>query len=461
MKRLAVFCWLVWAAGASATRADPETPFTPPAPATSNFLVRDEAAVGAVVGASFHTTYIRLGTRSAEGLLYDPSSGTASRTALIYLHPNGNTFDEVVGVQMASRGYRTLMVNHHGPEEADDAYATSISRGVAFLRTLPGVERVVLVAHSGGGHVAAFYQNVAENGPAACNGPEKIQPCREDLVRDLAKADGLILLDPTLGAFHQMSSIDPALTAAGREPALDMFDSANGYDPTTRRAAYSPDFVQAFHAGQAVRNTEIVTQALARRDAVSHRQGAYRDDEPLLIPSMGVGPAGARLYQTDPRLLARTRAAHLLLGADGQDSMGIILSVRPSTGPQAMAAQPSLAMTQDTTVNRFLGMSAIRTLPGFAITDDDITGVDWPSAISSTPANAAGVTVPTLVLTMSCHYLVVPGEIVFNHLAASDRTYASVEGATHLFAPCRPQYGDTMKRTFDYLGTWLGKEGRF
>jgi hypothetical protein len=69
-------------------------------------------------------------------------------------------------------------------------------------------------------------------------------------------------------------------------------------------------------------------------------------------------------------------------------------------------------------------------------------GIDWASAYYSTPGNAAGITVPALVLTMSCHYLVVPGEIVFGHLAASDKTYASVEGATHGFEPCKPEYGD-------------------
>ena len=51
--------------------------------------------------------------------------------------------------------------------------------------------------------------------------------------------------------------------------------------------------------------------------------------------------------------------------------------------------------------------------------------------MTSTPANAEGITVPSLVMTMGCHYLVVPGEIIYDHLAAKDKTYATVEGATH------------------------------
>lgn len=46
---------------------------------------------------------------------------------------------------------------------------------------------------------------------------------------------------------------------------------------------------------------------------------------------------------------------------------------------------------------------------------------------------------------MGCHYLIVPGEIIFDHLASKDKTYASVEGA----------------RTFDFVNEWLKKEGRF
>ena len=430
--------------------------------ATSDMLARDEAGVGAVSDERFHTTYIRLGSRAAEGLLYDPRGGIISSTALVYLHPNGNTFDEPLGPQMASRGYRTLMINHHGVEEADDVFASSIASGIRFLRTLPGIDRVVLVAHSGGGHVAAFYQNVAQHGPGACNGSEKVYPCRTALVTDLAPADGIILLDPTLGAFHQMSSIDPALTETGRDPQLDMFAPANGYDPATRSATYSKAMVERFHSAQASRNDEIVNGALARLAAIERGEGAYSDDEPLVIRGMAVSSGGARLYQPDTRLISRTRASHLLLKADGSDVEGVVPSVRPPTGQRSPDTLRSLSATaQNTTVRRFLAASAIRTGPDFAITEDGITGVDWSSAISSTPSNAEGIDVPALVLTMSCHYLIVPGEIIFDSLASADKTYAAVEGATHLFAPCRPEYGNTMKRTFDFVDGWLSAEGRF
>ena len=78
-------------------------------------------------------------------------------------------------------------------------------------------------------------------------------------------------------------------------------------------------------------------------------------------------------------------------------------------------------------------------------------GVDWKSAMNSTPGNAEGITVPTLVMAMTCHYLMVPDEIIFDHLAAKDKQLVMVEGADHGFTPCRPEFGDTVTRTFDYV----------
>ena len=118
-------------------------------------------------------------------------------------------------------------------------------------------------------------------------------------------------------------------------------------------------------------------------------------------------------------------------------------------------------MNQDTTVRDFLAHSAIRTRPDYAITADDIVGADWDSAVNSTPGNAEGISVPALVLANSCRYLMVPDEIIYDHLASKDKTLVFVEGSTHLFTPCRPDYGDTVKRAFDYVDNWLGKPGRF
>lgn len=421
------------------------------------------AGVGAVQSAAFHTIYVRLGSEADEGLLYEPTHpGPKARVALLFSHTDGNTFGYIIGPQMATRGYRVLMVNHHGPEVGPWIYAPGISRGVQYLRTLPGVQRVVIIGHSGGAHLMAFYANVAEHGPSACDGPEKLYPCPTHGLANLAKPDGIILLDPPLGAFHAMSAVDPAINGNVRIASLDAFSPANGFDPATGSATYSADFARRFYAAQAARNAEIVDKALARLHAIEQGKGQFKDDEPLIVRGMGMNAAGARLYQPDPTaFMAHTKRPHLLLEPNGRTAQIIVRSVRPPLGKYAHELDTLDVMSQDTTVRRFLANYAIRTTSRYAIAVDRIKGVDWASSVTSTPANAKGITAPALVMVMSCHYFVVPGEIVYDHLASKDKTYAAVEGATHMFTPCRPQYGNTVKRTFDFMEAWLSKPGRF
>ncbi len=430
---------------------------------------RRAAPTGPIQTDRFTTQYIRM-PGQGEGLYYRPvtmKTGAGSGIALIFTHPSRNNFNDPIGRQMAARGYPIMMVNYRGDpdfrEANPDAYLPSISQAVSWLRRQPGVTRVVLIGHSGGGHLAALYGAVSEKGPSFCSGPEKIYPCKAKGLEGLAKLDGVILLDPTLGAFHQMSAVDPAIAGGGpaRNASLDMFSPANGYDPAGHKASYAAGFVKRFYAAQAQDNAHIVDHALERLHAIEAGKGDFSDDEPLVIRGMGVRSSGARLYQPDIALAAHTKRAHLLLKADGSSVQTVIQSVRAPAGRSAGEALRSLdVMAQNTTVRRFLAASAIRTRPDYAITADDITGVDWASAYNSTPAMAQGITVPSLVLTMSCHYLIMPGEIIFDHLGSADKSYASVEGATHVFTPCKPEYGDTTRRAFDFVDGWLS-QGRF
>jgi hypothetical protein len=196
--------------------------------------------------------------------------------------------------------------------------------------------------------------------------------------------------------------------------------------------------------------------------ALEQGTAQFTDDVPFTIAGMSTTQAGARLYQPDISILAHTKSPHMLLKADGSKPVRIVPSVRPPSGMQYAAALGSLnVMSDNTTVRRFLAADAIRTTPAYAFTADDILGVEWTSSMGSAPGNAEGITVPALVMVMTCHYLVVPGEIIFDHLASKDKTFVGVEGAVHEFTPCKPEYGDTVKRLFDYVDSWLSQPGRF
>ncbi|MCC7463547.1 MAG: hypothetical protein IT480_13930 [Gammaproteobacteria bacterium] len=420
--------------------------------------------IGPIRTDRYQATYVRLDARQAEGLLYEPvKPGANYRVALVYTFPRA-TFDAAAPVEMASRGYRALLVTPYAENTSPLDGLAETSAGVAYLRSLPGVERVVIMGHSGGGQLMALYANLALNGPAACQNPEMIYPCRSEDVSGLARPDGLVLLDPSPGTINPASAVDPAYDADNRRSRadLDMYNPANGYDPETGSAAYPAGFRRKYYAAQSRRNMQLIDHALARLKLIEQGKGAFQGDEPLVAVGTVNGGNAARLYHTDLSLQSRTRQPHLLLRADGSTSQQVITSVRAPSGTRDINNIGKLSYGAiNTTVRGYLANYALRTTRDFAITADDIIGVDWKSGMRSTPYNATGITVPTLVLVMSCYYFVTSSEIIYDHLAAPDRTYAAVEGALHGFTPCRPEYGDTLKRTFDFVDDWLSRPGRF
>lgn len=425
----------------------------------------EKAPIGPVKTDRYHTVMVKFGHHN--GLLYLPETpGPNARVAVVYASPVA-LFEFSPAAELASRGYRVLLIKHYltdwrGARQTSVDGFDDTSAGLAYMRSIPGVERVVLMGQDVGGRLAAFYDAAAEQGVAICQAPELLLACKKGDVSSLAKPDGVIIMDPDLGAFAAASAVDPAMVGEQRSRRdLDMYAPANGYDAKTGRASYSPDFVKRFYAAQSARNEQIVENAVASLKAVEQGRANFTDDEPLTVPgAVNSGPE-TRLYDTDISLLSHTKVAHELLKADGSTADVVVNSLRPPEGRRNVGGVATCCETVRYTVRRFLGNDAIRTMPNFAITQDDIIGVDWKSSNTSTPQNAEHVTVPSLVLTTSCSSFVVPGEIVYDHLAAKDKSYVAVEGAAHDFAPCKPEYGDTSKHTFDFIDSWLARPGRF
>ncbi len=418
--------------------------------------------MGPVKSDHFHTTFVRLGSNNMNGLLYEPEDSIPhARTAVVYASPRA-LFDFSPAAEMANRGYRVMLVKHYlaarrGVIASPADGVTEISRAITYLRTQTGVQSVVVMGYSDGGRLALFYANVAEHGAAACQGAEVLYPCDSAQVSGLAKPDGVVLLDADAGAVRQLSSIDPAYEGNKRRKAdLDMYAAANGYDAKANASQHSPAFATRYLAAQSGRYNHIIDDALSRLNLLQQNKATFTDDEPLIIP----GAADGKLYYTDVALLSHTKKPHTLLKADGSEAEVVVQSVRPAFAYR-ISKVGSLETTLLTTVRSFLANDAIRTTKDYALTEDDILGVDWKSSNSSAPRNAEGTKVPTLVLTANCSWLVVPSEIVYGHLAASDKTYAAVDGALHDFTACEPAYGDTKKRAFDFVDTWLSKSGRF
>jgi pimeloyl-ACP methyl ester carboxylesterase len=356
-----------------------------------------------------------------------------------------------------------MMLNYYGRDETYEEFLAPIAAAVRYLRSLPGVDTVILLGHSSGGDELTFYQDVAENGPKGCQGPNRIYPCGGKNLHDLPKADGMLLLEVFIGAPERALGVDPAVNNEYpnvRVRELDMFDARNGFDPKTHSGRYSPAFVRRFYAAQQLRNQRLLDDALARLAKIRREQGKFRDDEPFTVAGGSEAINGARLDLADRSLLSHTRYPHPLLEADGASVIEIIPSLLGGVAT-ADDLDELYETAQYVTVRQYLSFYALRTYPDFGATADSINGIDWRSSSDSAVGNVEGITVPTLVMAGTCAAHLVTNEIVYEHSAAKDKQFVGVEGANHFFNPCKPKYGDTVKRTFNYVDAWLTKSDRF
>lgn len=418
--------------------------------------------------AAHKETFVQLG-QGMQAMIYEPATaGPKAKVGLVTIHPYSGYINHASCANMSDRGYVVMCSNtpftnnQHGYASVEKIFPT-IKAAVERVKKVPGVEKVVLIGHSAAAPMMSYYQNVAQNGPSVCKGPEKLLPCEDALVQNLPKADGLVLLDPHLGdAFATLTYIDPAVEdgarPGNRTKALDLYDPSNGYDPAKRAANYPESFRKAFLAGQAARNAKLIAEAQALLAKINSKaDGVLADDMPFIIP----GGTSARLFQPDIALLKKTKKPHRLLKADGSTPTEILTSVRVASGNAAEAR--GYGSVLQVSVKNFLGAHAMRTLPDYNQTEDDVTGVDWASSNANTTANIKGVTVPLLIEVMTGHYFLRPGEMILEAAGSSDKEMVGIEGASHGFTPCVPcgptptHFGDTVKRTFDYLDGWLAK----
>jgi pimeloyl-ACP methyl ester carboxylesterase len=406
-------------------------------------------------------TYVRL-ANNANAVLVEPIAPSPNEHVVaINVHPdNLNTFEYFVGRELAKHGYRTIEINYYGQEKVFEEFLSPIAKAIRYARSLPGVDTVILVGHSGGGPELTYYQQIAENGPAACQKPNRIYKCSGDGLADLPKADAMLVLEANIGAPHRVMGLDPSITGEGpgpRDPALDLYAAANGFDEAKGIANYSAAFARRYSAALHGRSAKIIADAEARLDTIEAGNGLFRDDEPFVVTGTATSSLGPRLNLQDGSILSETHGAHIDLMADGSRPVGVVHSVRVPAAPRPAQRNSYGDLVMSATVRHYLSFSAITTTPDFALTRNDIKGVDWSSSANSAAGSVEGITVPTLVMAGSCTIHMVPLEIVFDHAAAKDKEFVVVDGGNHEFEPCRPEFGDSQKRAFDYVQGWLEK----
>jgi pimeloyl-ACP methyl ester carboxylesterase len=403
--------------------------------------------------------YVQFAPATVKGALYKPDAGPAPHVAVLLIHRTSNFLSHIATSELARRGFLVLAMNPRSDNnEAAVIFednALDLKSGVEFLKRQPGITKIVLLGHSGGGPATSFYQAVAEKGLSYCRGERKILSCPDSLA-GLPRADGLVLVDAHPGvSVNGLRSLNPALLSESDpheiDPALDPFDRKNGFNPAGP-SKYSEAFKQKYFKAQADRMNRLIAGALSKRQRMHNEAEAFSDDDVFLV----VRGEGARLMELDPSIHHATLKPQKLLKNDGTIATQIVESVRPAPmTPGAPARNASFTNgTRLLTLRSFLSANAIRAR-------DSMDDIDWCSSNNSTPCALRSITIPVLITAMGAHYFIRDNEIHYEAAASADRDFIVVEGATHGIRPCTPcektpgQYGNSVKNYFDYVAKWI------
>ncbi len=415
-------------------------------------------------------TYIKLGDFPAvvPCMLYEPlHPGKKSRVGIVLCHSDQDYIEFLPAMELAKRGYRVAATHVSEASNPLDDKLKDVAMVVDYMKQYPGVEKVLLLGHSGGATLMSAYQNVAENGAAAFQGPERIIPL--DDVGGLPAADGVMLLDSNFGnGVMSLVSLDPAIVDEGsgvkRDPELDLFNPANGFSKDG--CSYSDAFIRRFWKEQAKRMNRLIDYCQERVALIEQGKGNYIDDEPLDIPGGTQFGPNNKLFIQRPEYFSHTFEPQKLLHQDGSITCETVPCLRVFREGANSAPRFHFGCLA-TTVKTFLKSSAVRVDPEqYGYDESRIYGIDWDSSYCVTVGNMKGVRAPLLLMGMTGSYEYIAAEHIYRNAGkAEDKTLVFVEGAGHNFttAPEAEQYpgelGDSAKACFDYVALWI--EERF
>ena len=209
--------------------------------------------------------------------------GTRPRVAVMICHPTANFLGHYALPGLAARGLAGigLTTRYVGNDTSLIMENCLLDMGsmVGFLRE-SGYEKVVVVGNSGGASIVPYYQAQAQS-PSVTDppggGPDLTQA-------GLVPADAIAMLNAHPSRARLSTEwLDPAIVDEHqpfeRDPALDMFDPANG-------PPFSPEFVERYREAQRERNRRISRWAEAQLGALraaSHRPAGL-DDLAFVVP---------------------------------------------------------------------------------------------------------------------------------------------------------------------------------
>ena len=407
----------------------------------------------------------------SKAALYKPDSGPAPHVGILVMHRTSNYLAHRACTELSRRGFLMLCMNtrYENNEALVDfeKLPLDVKAGVEFLRRQPGITKVVLFAHSGGGPLMSLYQAVAENGASYCKGANKLTECGDDLA-GLPPADGIVFADAHPGnSVNTLRGLNPAVANENNPPdappiaELDPFDPKNGFNPNGP-SNYSAEFQARYFKAQADRMNRLIDMARDKLARMKRNDYPYPDDDIMVIPrggNPGAGPGrvgGAVHRAAGHRGGQQHGAAGKLLRNDGT----IV-----DAGDQKRLCRRSEAFARQSAVRyRHQGLHAAlvpererdprEELDGRhrLLLDQQLDGLRGPVDLGAGAVHRDG------------RALLHPRQRApLRHGASKDKDFVVIEGAVHGFTPCTAceqtpgQYSNSVKNLFDYVAKWINE----
>ena len=382
-----------------------------------------------------------------EGMLYSIPS-RRPKTVVVTMHPNDDRQRHYMLRPAAERGFagygmKSRWAGEHGIHEE---LLLDIAAAVRYLKKERGFERVVFTGQSGGGSLFAFYQSQAETAP-----PNRLKETPAGDPPDLNKyemipADGFVILNANEGeGLHLTHHLDPSIIDENDplsvDPALDMYNPANGFKLPPESSRYSAEFTKKFRAAQ-----------WARAERLTERARSYVRERNL-YRSLMKQPAFETL-PLEQRLDIERRAEHLPMMVMYRTEADLDYTDQ-ITRPTDRAYGSNRSPRPD--VFNLEPEARTRTIRP----DVFLSTMSGPASRARLHENIGKVTVPTLVLvgTADRGTYVWEQQKTFESAAAKDKSIVKIEGADHAWAPSGPKAGDgkQRERMLDALFTWVAK----
>ena len=320
---------------------------------------------------------------------YQPAANGAKDLAFIVFHPTSNFHGHYLIEPLAKLGAGVLALNtrYVGNDSMliMERAVQDVGAGMRFLRG-QGYQRIVMLGNSGGGSLAAFYQEQAENATVTTTPDGRpLDICQEAL----PAADAIALIAAHPGRASQLlAKIDGSVLDESDKPLLDaeldIFDAKH-------REGFDSEWLATYSAAQARRLERItvwVEQRLRELDATAHPDVA---DHAFII----------RRTQADPR--------NLDLKLDANDR-----KVGSLGGDARNYNEAANGLGRFCTLRSFLSQWSVRH-----------TRAEGPRCLAATSA-------PVLLLNFTADQTVFPSHVTVWQKAAAGRcTTQDIRGAPH------------------------------